>query len=351
MKEFPLQSNPMKFSPSQLMILLTLSFGVTGQAMAQAAVDPSYHGSSFNQVLDVLENQGFVAQTEAEKEEFDAYQGGRLPQYRVDYFSMCGLIFSPLANRSKATLVERADYYDYFKKFVHANGVCVVGKWDIQNQTPFYGYFKTGAKGLVVGRISVALETTTREGKRGFGFAGKIFPTMDVNAVVPTTNFFTVDDLSGTSAERFLDVAVTNEPPLIPRFDLIGVLAKIIPAFIKADSSPTFRPVTQIARTGAGSEVTSPIWMRLRPSAGTIKNNQSDFRSEVIQAMQENRGLTFVIDTSNTTKDRNATQGWTPIGTIQVDRAIESYGCDRRLHFSHPKDDKSNVTPKKEAKS
>jgi hypothetical protein len=316
-------------------------------AWAQLAQDPNYQGSSFNQVLDVIENQGMIPQGTTEQQEAAVYQSGQLPQYRVNFWSLGGLIFSPLLNRSKQTLVDRADYYDHFEKYVHANGVCVVGKWEIKNATPYTGFFRQGAAGLFIGRISVALQETTSAGNRGFGFAGKIFPTTNPNQVVPTTSFFTVDELSGTPAARFMDQALTNEPPLIPNFDLTGELVKIIPAFLLADSSPTFRPVTQIARINAGQAVRSPIWMRLRAAPQMIKNNQADFRNEVVQAMEDNNGrLTFIIETSSTTKDRKATVGWNPVGTMTLNRSIVSYGCDRRLHFSHPKDDKSNVTTK-----
>ena len=263
--------------------VLGVSLMTSTTSHGQAANDPSYSGSSYNEILNVLEDQGWVAQSNEEQKEFDVYRSGLLPQYKVNYFSLGGLLFSHLADRSKKTLSDRADYYDRLQKFVHANGICAVGKWEISRSTPYSGFFKNGASGYFVGRISVALEQTTHAGRRGFGFAGKIFPTLDPNEVVPTTNFFTVDELSGTAAARFLDQAVTNEPPLIPSFDLAGVLAKIIPAFMAADSSPTFRPVTQIARTHAASTVTSPIWMRLRAASSTIKNNQDDFRSEIFR--------------------------------------------------------------------
>jgi len=327
---------------SALSLTLLVPLLKVAPARAQAAIDSTYNGSSYNEVLSVLEGQGFVPRNSSEKAEFDAYRNGALPQYPVDFLSLGGLFFSPLKDRSIKTIHERTDYYPYFKKFVHANGVCVLGKWEINQPTPYTGYFKTGASGLFIGRVSVALEETTRAGKRGFGFAGKIFPSTNPNAIVPTTNFFTIDELSGTPAQKFFDVALTNEPPLIFGLDLTGELVKIIPAFVKADSSPTFRPVTQIARTAAVGALNSPIWMRLRPAPTTIKNNQPDFRSEVIQAMVDNGKLVFLIETSTTTKDRNATAGWTQAGTITLDRAISSFGCDRQLHFSHPHDDKTN---------
>jgi hypothetical protein len=345
-----LEANVRKFLiKSRLPILaacLQIPLSLAMVAQAQEARDPSYRGSSFNEILNVVEDQGFVPRSSDEQEEFNFYRSGQLPQYHVNYFSLGGAILHPLFGRSEETLDQRADSYPYFKKYVHANGICVVGKWEIKNPTPFSGYFRQGASGLFLGRISVALQETTRAGNRGFGFAGKIFPTNDANAVVPTTNFFTVDELSGTPSLRFLDVSLTNDPPLIPSLDLTGELAKIIPAFVHADSSPTFRPVTQIARMGMAAPVRSPIWMRLRPAGQVIKNNQPDFRREVMQAMEDNNGLTFFIDTSTTSGDRKLQSAWKQVGTITVNRAIESFGCDRRLHFSHPRDDKSNQLPK-----
>lgn len=50
---------------------------------------------------------------------------------------------------------------------------------------------------------------------RSFGFAGKLFPTLDPNELlkVHTANFFLIDDLGGTTANHYTDVAmnfVTN---------------------------------------------------------------------------------------------------------------------------------------------
>jgi hypothetical protein len=53
--------------------------------------------------------------------------------------------------------------------------------------------------------------------------------------------------------------------------------------------------------------------------------------------MDENKQLTYSIEVSNQTHDRNATSGWQKVGEIKLNRAIVSYGCDRRLHFAHPK--------------
>jgi hypothetical protein len=309
-------------------------------ASAQEASDATYSGSSFYEVLSVIEDQGLTSEDPKVQQEISVYRSGQIPQYPVSFKSLKAKV---LSDDSKRTLVERADYYERLEKLVHPNGICVVGDWNISKDSAYSGYFSKGAKGHFIGRISTALEETTRAGNRGFGFAGKIFPTTNPNAKVLTTNFFTIDVLSGTPAQRFLDVSLTNSPPIIPSFDIIGELAKIIPAFLKADSQPTFRPVTQIARTNAAGEIKSPIYMRLSPQTNIRKNNQIDFRRELFEAMQQNgEKLQFNIDVSDTTSDRNISEGWQNLGEITLNRAMVTYGCDRRLHFSHPKDDKSN---------
>jgi hypothetical protein len=311
---------------------------MTAQGWSQAAKDPNYQGSSFSEVQKVVQDEGSIPFSLIGAEEQRVYQSGRLPQYPVSFFSMP---IAVLESDSQKTLVERADYYPRLRKLVHANGICVEGDWNISEPTGYSGYFKQGSHGLFIGRISVALQETTSAGSRGFGFAGKIFPTLDPDQKVDTTNFFTVDILSGAPSKRFLDQAFTNNPPLIPSLDVAGPLAKIVPAFLLADTSPTFRPVTQIARTEeSASLIHSPRYMRLRAAQGTVKNDQPDFRNEVLTAFAENKGqLKFMIETSSTTSDRKAQSGWTPIGFITLDKAVVSYGCDRRLHFSHPQDD------------
>lgn len=304
------------------------------------ADDSVYPGSSFNEVMGVLENRNFSPKSPREVSDFDGYRNGQMPRYPISFSS---LDLGALTRDSIRTLHSRADYFDRIEKLVHSSGICVAGNWAIDQDSPYSGYFSKGSRALFIGRISTALEDPTNAGERGFGFAGKIFPTLNGGARVKTTSFFTIDVLSGTPAQRFLDVGLTNNPPLHPRFDLLGVLAKIIPAFAKADSQPTFRPVTQIARTGLKGELKSPVFMRLRPTEKMIRNNQADYRRELIQALSDNhQQLQFQIEVSDTTNDRNASSGWQRLGTIMLDRAVVSYGCDRRLHFSHPKDDKTN---------
>ena len=299
----------------------------------------TYPGSSFNEVWDVVQNKNFMAQTDLEKEEFAIYQKGKLPQYPVNAKSIFSGGDSMLKRDAKRTVNERFDYYDRLAKKLHPNGVCLAGEWNITKETPYSGYFASKSRGLFIGRISVAMEDTTSDDDRGFGFAGKVFPTLNPNQVETTGNFFTVDVLLGTSLKHVLDASTTNQPEVGFKLSLIGLGLKISAALKSADENPGFRPLSQVASLEIDSlaDMKQPHWIRLTADKALKRNNQVDFRHEILVAIKENQGLKYTIEVSDITSDRNSNKGWTSIGEINLNKAEVSYGCDRRLHFAHPK--------------
>lgn len=300
---------------------------------------PAFAQSTYNEVEAVLNDVGFAPKDKEEADELAVYRAGALPLYPMSFRSVFRSK-GALERDAKRTVTDKSDYYPRLDKLLHPNGVCVTGTWKITKANPYSGYFKQNTEALFLGRVSVAMEKTTSKHDRGFGFAGKIFPTTDKQQLVDTTNFFTVDVLMGTGADRFLDVAVTNEPETGFNLGLIALGLKISKALKLADSRPMFRPVAPIAKIGESpNHVRSPMWMRVRAAGGTVKNNEADFRSEVLKAVRDNKTLRLAIDVSDTTKDRKAATGWSEIGEIAIDRAVVSYGCDRRIHFAHPKHD------------
>lgn len=314
-----------------LAVLLGLSVNVS------TSHADDYKGSSFAEVLDVVADRNFQPHSETEAKEFSLYQQEILPQYPVNSKTVFAGGSTPLERDAKRTVTERFDYYDRLPKKLHPNGVCVAGKWKITKETPYSGYFASGSSGLFVGRISVAMEDTTSADPRGFGFAGKVFPTMNENEIVKTGNFFSVDVLMGTDLAHVLDAKTTNEPEVGFRFSLIGLAFKIASALKTADENPGFRPLTQIANLGNSGVVNQPRWIRLSANSDVQRNSEADFRKEVLKAINENKVVTYSIEISNTTKDRTAKQGWDKVGEIDLNQAFVSYGCDRRLHFAHPK--------------
>src|SRR5688500_5358954 len=39
-----------------------------------------------------------------------------------------------------------------FKRLLHPNGICLIGRWQITESTPYSGYFSAGSSALVVAR-------------------------------------------------------------------------------------------------------------------------------------------------------------------------------------------------------
>ncbi len=300
-----------------------------------ATTKNDYLGSSYNQVLEVISNSSPRVTTEKQNRELEVYQKGQLPVYPMNALTLFGSK-PDLAQDAKRTTSEKFDYYDYLPKKLHPNGVCIVGEWETTQKNDYSGYFKKGSKGLFIGRISVTKERVLKNEKRGFGFAGKIFPTLDPNEVVKPANFFTVDVVLGEKTDRFLQTRLTNEPETGFDFSALGLALRIVKALKTGDDNPSFRPVTPIAKLSETGRVKTPNWMRIAPASWLKKNNQADFRNEILQAMDENRELIFNIDISEESKDREGDL-WQNIGHITAKKAMVSFGCDRQLHFAHPK--------------
>ena len=66
-------------------------------------------------------------------------------------------------------------------------------------------------------------------------------------------------------------------------------------------------------------------------------NDETDFRREIQKAVKDNSVLKLKVEVSETTKNRTKSEGWNHIGFIEIDQAKVSYGCDRQLHFAHPR--------------
>ena len=180
------------------------------------------------------------------------------------------------------------------------------------------------------------MENVNLSEKRGFGFAGKLYPTMNRTDIVKTGNFFTVDILMGTKNKPFLTAEMTNEPETGFDISVIGLGLKIASALKAGDENPSFRPLTGISGLNETSTIRTPRWIKIGASQRMIKNNESDFRKEVLFALEQNKTLIFDVQVSDTTKDTEDS-GWNKIGQIEINSAYVSYSCDRRLHFAHPK--------------
>lgn len=302
------------------------------------ATTQAFAASSFNDVRNVVFGENPVTTSSTVINEMKLYEQNRLPHYEVtsDKFIMGGI--NRLLDRATRTLKETDDYYPRLEKLVHSNGACFTGTWNITEATPYSGYFKKDTTGLFIGRASTALSETERGDARGFGFAGKIFPTLDKEAVVSTANFFLVDVLMGTQRNRFMDSGLTNNPSLGFRPSVLKLALKIMKVFKAVDSDPTYRQVYPISEMGlvAGAKVKTPKFMMIKTDKSSVRNDDTDFRDELNIRKNHPNGIKFNILVNDESKDQEASQ-WKKIGFIQLDESTVSYGCDRRLHFAHPK--------------
>ena len=323
----------------QLIKMSLLSAGLMMSFTSNAQEE--YKGSSFDEVVDVLTDENIIPVDQEEARLLKIYKDNKLPHYWVYkgklFATIDGERVNLLEKDAKRTLTESHDYYDNLKKLLHPNGICFSGTWEITEPSEYTGYFSQGSKAQMISRGSVTMSNTKQGQKRGFGFAGKLFPTTSTSKVVKTANFFLVDVLLGTRAKSYLDVAMTNQPP--PGFDFSNLLTGITIAetLQRADQDPLFRPLYKIAELGVGSGTTvkSPKWMMLKANSDMPVISKEDFRDELNTDLYPN-GIDLDLYVSDETSDPKK-EGWQKIGLLHLEKSIVSYGCDRRLHFAHPR--------------
>jgi hypothetical protein len=291
------------------------------------AADPAYQGSSFSNVWSQVESDPYA-----------------LPHYSVTLASFYGFFRNYLLENSRRTLNDFDDLLPRFNKLLHPNGICLAGTWNITEQNPYTGAFRPGSR-LFIARASTALTRTTSGDYRAFGLAGKVFPTLDPNAVVPTANFVTIEDLGGTLRDHFLDALNTNDIIHISttsEFLLNSALAlAVVNAFKTADnttdqSQVLIRQLYPLAQSGEADPSTAraPTWLKIVGSSDVPRVDAADFRDE-LRVRNYPGGLRFdiyIADQGTREGDKN----WYKIGYIDATEDAVSDSCDHRLHFHHP---------------
>ena len=261
-----------------------------------------------------------------------------LPQNTVTFGKLFTFRKNIILGDAKRTLADRRDIIAPFDKLAHPNGVCLKGLWEIHKANPYSGYFKQHSKALIIARASTALSKTKRGDIRAFGFAGKLFPTTNTKKrnKEHTANFFAIDDLGGTNALHYTDVAMTNEPSVTTSSEVLKNILyalEIAKAFASADSHSDIRQLYEISELGEKnkSNIITPKWLKI-----SARNGQSvdakDFRDEFVLG----KGNKIVFDIAVASKEVGEKKEWQTIGTITFDASIVSNTCDHRLHFHHP---------------
>ena len=308
------------------------------EAAPEADLEDEYHGSSFEDIRSALFH--------------DPYD--QLPRYEVKA-SLLGPPGDDASNRLRAaarrTLSSEADLFDFpaGQKLFQPNGICFTGRWEIDHESPFTGYFSKGSRALLVVRASVALSETETGHRRAFALAGKIFPTMDSKSVVRTANFFAMENLLGTNDDYFLDAVLDNHPIISGLPGSVGDffvglriqkdLSVVDRALSGAASDVTFRPLYPISEIDLSPAKTAltPRWMQLRIDAETPRIPAADFREELKLDHYPGRQLVWQIRVAPDGPGDKTNASWSNIGRIVLSEHVTSRSCDARLHFSHPR--------------
>jgi hypothetical protein len=244
-----------------------------------------------------------------------------------------------------------------FRRLLHANGICLVGRWSVTEDTPYSGYFAKGSAALVVGRYSTCCTEVRRGNVRSMALAGKLFPTTDPGHARPlhTANFVTQQDIGGDTTEAINDVELRNAPDttLVRRGAGAPILFVTGLVFNLVDKKPTIRQLYPIAELGkpAGEPTRAPEFMRLLVASDQprVPGEAIDFRDEIMAQIYDRgdptprRSLTFHIEVTDEGKtvgpdvrQRRTFRNWRRIGTLRFDEAVVSYNGDAVLHFNHP---------------
>ena len=266
----------------------------------------------------------------------------KLPQKTVGYTKLYTNMEDIISKDAKRTLENKSDILEDFDKLAHPNGICFQGTWNINKPNIYSGYFKENSKALIIARASSAMSNTKSGETRALGFAGKLFPTLDKDKVNEhtTANFFLIDDLGGTDTKYYKDISLLNEPPVSLTSSVFGNILysiKVASAFKDADKNPTIRQLYEISQLGEKSDknIITPKWLKLE-----LQNKDDvqikpkiDFRDEL--TLKENDKLIFNIFVANEIIDEK--KNWSNIGEIVLNKSVVSNGCDKKLHFHHPR--------------
>jgi hypothetical protein len=314
--------------------------------------DRAYAGSRYRDVVDALFANPYQR----------VWGGAGEPPLPVYDVTLGRLIRGALVKASARTLDSGADLRwgpdrKGFRRLVHPNGVCLLGRWRITEPTAYSGYFGAGSEALVVARYSTCCTRTERGELRSLAMVGKLYPTLDPDHAAPlrTANFITQEDIGGASTAFVNDAELRNAPDTTVSRRGAGapLLLLVAASFARVDQQVSIRQVYPIAELGkpAGEPTRTPEFMRLMmaPEQPRIPGERLDFRDEIMAQIFDRgdpapkRALAFAIEVTDQGQTsgpgvrlRRTFQNWRPIGTVTFNHGVISYNGDSVIHFRHP---------------
>ncbi len=289
--------------------------------------DKSYLGSTYQEVRDKVFSDPYSC----------------LPELPLDPIKTSRFFkkFKNLLYRAaQRTTKQEGDILPYFDKLIHSNGIGYSGTWNITEDNPYSGLFTPGTKALMVARASCILTEMNKGDRRGFGFAGKIWPTMNPEEKMKTANFLLLHSFVGTKDRYFSDVEISNNPFIGVGFNLITyatVLMVTMASFPWADKKLTYRSLIQMARVGVEDpkDIKAPTWMMVKARPDR-KQDFKDFRKEILVENRESGKFILDVSVTEVPKDQKDRK-WKKIGYVELNESIASVSTDHHLHFHHLK--------------
>src|SRR5262245_33498985 len=131
--------------------------------------DRSYGGSRFQDVVSALFANPY-------QRVWGAAGEPPLPIYEVTFPTVASDQFRQATERavdSGADLRWGPDRKG-FRRLLHPNGICLIGRWEISADTEYSGYFAKGRTALAVARYSTCCTETRRGDTRSLSMVGKL---------------------------------------------------------------------------------------------------------------------------------------------------------------------------------